>query len=358
MTSNVSIPVCNESKHEIIFIRQESRVQVIHPDDEHEPFLKTTSPKQCRKLTSLKENEKDNEINTTKELKVNGNVVIYMPPKDEPCAENMKYQNERGLVTPVSFDHVDGPQFPKKKSASKCSCLKQVFSRPQTYVNIALALACAIALLVGVWSFVKNTFDNDDTSDKYLYCYSCSSTTNIKEKYRKGNMCCIKEPIQNFKDQQNSVGDGLGSQGKQSYNGSRILEFEADFQTNLTNKFISWNPSSNINNSFISHQSDKGHLTLTHDGTYVITVSLTTNTFSANTDTKYIRIIVCLVFETHEGEKTEECRPITHTEIMTIPFQIIKYRELQNGTKIYATISKLGVLHNQESHNKLFIVML
>lgn len=194
MTSNASMPNCNDSKHEIIFIRQESRVRAIHPDEEHEPFLKTTSPKQCRNSTELKENEKDNDLNTTRELKVNGNLVIYMPPKDEPCTENMKYQNERGLVTPVSFDHVDGPQFPKKKSASKCSCF-----RPQTYVNIALALACAVALLVGVWSFVKNNIDNDDTGNKYLYCYSCSSTTNIKEKYKKDNMCCIKEPIKNYK---------------------------------------------------------------------------------------------------------------------------------------------------------------
>lgn len=194
MTSNASIPNCNDSKHEIIFIRQESRVRAIHPDEEHEPFLKATSPKQCRNSTELKENEKDNELNKTRELKVNGNLVIYMPSKDEPCTENMKYQNERGLVTPVSFDHVDGPQFPKKKSASKCSCFK-----PQTYVNIALALACAVALLVGVWSFVKNNIDNDDTGNKYLYCYSCRSTTNIKEKYKKDNMCCIKEPIKNFK---------------------------------------------------------------------------------------------------------------------------------------------------------------
>lgn len=171
-------------------------------------------------------------------------------------------------------------------------------------------------------------------------------------------MCCIKEPIKNFKDHQNSVGDGFGSQGKQSYNGSRILEFEADFQTPWINSFIGWNPSCNMNKSFISHEFDKGRLTLTHDGTYVITISLTTDTFSTNTDTKYIRVLVCLVFETHEGEKTEECRPITHTEIMTIPFQIIKYRELQNGTKIYATIDKPEVLLNKKSHNKLFIVML
>lgn len=357
MTSNASIPNCNDSKHEIIFIRQESRVRAIHPDEEHEPFLKATSPKQCRNSTELKENEKDNELNKTRELKVNGNLVIYMPSKDEPCTENMKYQNERGLVTPVSFDHVDGPQFPKKKSASKCSCFK-----PQTYVNIALALACAVALLVGVWSFVKNNIDNDDTGNKYLYCYSCRSTTNIKEKYKKDNMCCIKEPITNFKDQQTSVGDGLGSQGKQSYNGSRILEFEADFQSrtwiNQVNTFISWNPSCSINNSFILHESDNGHLTLTHDGTYVITVSLTTDTFSANKNEKYIRGFVCLVFETNEGEITEECRPITHTQIMNIPFQIIKYRQLQNGTKIYAKIDKPKMLNNKGSHNKLVIVML
>lgn len=122
---------------------------------------------------------------------------------------------------------------------------------------------------------------------------------------------------------------------------------------------VHWRASGSVNtNSFISHHIETGHFTFTNEGTYVITLSLTTNTYSDNLHKNYIRVLVCLMFETANGEKSEECRPITHTKIMNIPFQIVKYSELKNGTKISARIDNRSALKSINDHNKLFIVML
>lgn len=198
--------ITKKSTNDIIFIRQESKVQKIEPDDENDPFLKKSGSDEIdggtpqkkhglSKLTTcLNDVEKDNAVNSTKELKVNGNVVIYMPPKDGHCHEMIKYQDEKGRVTPISLDE---PQFPKKKSIQRCSSFGELLTRPQTSVNLVLALGCAIGLFLGIWSFIKTSDDSDNRTN--LYCYTCDATKNIQEKQKKNGMCCISDPIKEYK---------------------------------------------------------------------------------------------------------------------------------------------------------------
>lgn len=208
-SKNIMAGLTKPATHDIVFIRQESKVQKIEPDDEHDPFLKksgddeadvgTTKKHRPPKLMTITNGdndiEKENDVNTAKELKVNGNVVIYMPPKDGHCHEMIKYRNEDGLETPISFD--DGPNFPKTKSNQKCYCYGKRFSKSQTCINIVLALVCTTGVVLGVLSFVKTSGESDKNAN--FYCYPCEATKSVQEKVKKNGMCCLSDPMKEYK---------------------------------------------------------------------------------------------------------------------------------------------------------------
>ena len=95
---------------------------------------------------------------------------------------------------------------------------------------------------------------------------------------------------------------------------------------------------------------------LLHDGSYVIMLSLTTDTFIAQSSE--VRANACLVFKFPDGIYREECRQITHTDKMIIPFEIFKFEALKNGTVIHSFITSSKVLSSHSNHNKLYIVLL
>ncbi|XP_052105785.1 uncharacterized protein LOC127738541 [Mytilus californianus] len=359
-----------------VMFRQNSKVEKI-PDDESEELLsKKTDEDEKSDQTeeaSLKRpnsqitsnnfvralsrtSEKDE--NTT-ELTLNGNLHIIMPNTDETCGGAIKLRKDNCDDTEIDIEPDE--KLKRRKQKGWCSLLKLNCSK-QTILNIVYGLLIISALIIGIKALIKYS---EDEHDRYFYCYPCQNM-NIYIKYTKrvDNMCCTDNPVEETALPKSSP---LTSQEKKvvdtsSYNGTRILEFQANFDTQwerIGNKdIIPWTPVTNMDTSFVTFIKGRSELELLHDGNYVITLSLTTDTFSSKSVD--VRAMACLVFQPPFGENPrEECRQITHADKMVVPFQIFKFDSLRRGTVLHAFIlSSKGGFKTQSTHNKLYLVLL
>ncbi|XP_063428111.1 uncharacterized protein LOC134711447 [Mytilus trossulus] len=362
------------SRNAVMF-RQNSKVEKI-PDDESEELLakkteddqsdqteeaslKTSHPK-CTSNNFVRAlsrtSEKDE--NTT-ELTLNGNLHIIMPNTDETCGGAIKLRKDNCCDTEIDIEPDEKLKRRKQKGWSsflRLNCSKQ------SILNIVYGILITSALIIGIKALIKYS---DDEHDRYFYCYPCQNmNSHMKYTKRGENMCCTDNPMEETALPKSSsvISRDKTVVDTSSYNGTRILEFQANFDTQWERigkkDIIPWTSVTNMDNSFATFIKGRSELKLVHDGNYVITLSLTTDTFSSKSED--VRAMACLVFHPPLGENPrEECRQITHADKMVVPFQIFKFDHLRRGTILHAFIlSSNGGFKTQSTQNKLYLVLL